>query len=183
VATGTRTAELIKERKLNRMRLGQAACDVVELPSDPEIRVALVPLTEAEFAVCASAVAAKAYSDDTGGLVQADRDLRRQILLLSCREVNDLSKRLFTNEQELQDSLDHSDVNFLTEQYATMTDASSPSLEGLSNEDMDELKKALVKIDWNGLSGRSWYLLKLFLSTISERQLLANSFGSSLTKE
>jgi hypothetical protein len=183
VATETRTAEIIKERKLNRMRLGQAAVDVVELPSDPEIRIGLVPLTEAEFAICASAMAAKGYGDDTSGLVQADRDMRRQILLLACREINDPQKRMFANEQELQESLDHADVNFLTEQYTALTDASSPSLEGLSEEDMEELKKALMTIDWSALSGRSWYLLKVFLSTISERQLLANLPGSLSTSD
>ena len=183
MTTENGTADLVRKRKLDRMRLGQAACDIIELPSDSEIRIAIVPLTEGEFAICQAAMVAKDYDDTTAGVMQADRDLRRQIILLACRETNDLSKRLFQTENELMDTLDHSDVNYITEQYAAMVDTSSPSLEGLSPEDMDELKKALMKINWSDLSGRSWYLLKLFLSTISEQQLLGSLHGSFSTND
>ena len=43
------TKAKIEERRLARMRQGQATCSYVSLISDPEIRVAIVPLTEAEY--------------------------------------------------------------------------------------------------------------------------------------
>jgi hypothetical protein len=43
------TADKIRERRLERMRLGQAVCDFVTLPSDSETRLCIVPLTEAQY--------------------------------------------------------------------------------------------------------------------------------------
>ena len=39
------TREKIKERRLDRMRLGQAVCSYVNVPSDPEMKLCIVPLT------------------------------------------------------------------------------------------------------------------------------------------
>ena len=56
--------EKIRERRLERMRLGQAVCDYVDLVSDPEIRVCIVPLTEAQYLKVLEKVAAVKFPDD-----------------------------------------------------------------------------------------------------------------------
>ena len=43
----SKTRDKIRERRLDRMRLGQAVCDYVTLPSDDEIRVCIVRPHEA----------------------------------------------------------------------------------------------------------------------------------------
>ena len=174
----TRTAEKIRERKLDRMRLGQAVGDVHRLLSDPEIQVALVPLTEAEYIQCIETTARRTDIPDTiSGNSVLDRLNTAELLVRSIREPQDLKVRLFESIEELTDALEVADINFLRDMYFEMVDTSSPSIDGVTPAELDDLKKALQEINWNELSGRQWYALRRFLFSIMPELLQDNSLG------
>lgn len=179
----TRTAEKIRERRLDRMRLGQTVGDVHQIPSDPEISVAIVPLTEAEYVQCLSITSSRGISEDISGAALRDRFNQAEVLLRACREPNDLETHMFESLEELTDVLEVTDINFLTDMYFEMSETSSPSMDEIPPEDLDDLKKALQEIDWNALSGRQWYALRRFLFSIMPELLQANSLGSGLTQK
>jgi hypothetical protein len=97
------------------------------------------------------------------------------------REEDDLTKRVYSDTDEMLEDLEVSDIDALIDGYNEMMAQASPSLEGIPQEEMDELKKILQTMDWNALSGRSWYAAKRFLSTISPELLQVNSHGSTST--
>jgi hypothetical protein len=181
------TAGKIKERRLDRMRLGQAVCDYVTLPSDPEIRLAIVPLTEAEYKKALNKVYELQMADDLAGASIKDRVQSQEILVQAIRETDDLSQRVYTDTKDqtavemMLDDLEVADVDELIDKYNEMVEKSSPSLDGIPDGEIDAVKKALQVMDWNALSGRSWYALKRFLSTITPEPLLVNSHGSTST--
>jgi hypothetical protein len=179
------TAERIKERKLNRMRLGQAVCEFVPLPSDPEIRVAIVPLTEAEYLKVLNEVNAVDAGDDLAGVSIKDRVTAQQTLVWAIREPEDLAKRVYVDNEEetameqLLETLEVGDIDEIIDRYNEMCEQSSPSLDGIPEEELENIKKALQKMDWNDLSGGAWYAAKRFLSRIMPSPLLDNSLGST----
>ena len=176
------TREKIRERRLDRMRAGQAACDYVTLPSDPEIRVAIVPLTEADYRNVLEKIHGMHVADDLAGSMLKDRVQAQEILVRSIREEHDLSKRVYDDVDELMEDFEVQDVDHAIDCYNEMTEKVSPSLQGISPEELETLKKVLQAMDWNELSGSSWYAAKRFLSRLSQQQLLGNLFGSTSTK-
>lgn len=177
------TAERIKERKINRMRLGQAVCDFVSLPSDPEIRVAIVPLTEAEYLKVLNEVNEIQMGDDLAGVTVKDRVTAQQTLVWAIREPEDLTERVYVDNDEatamdqLLETLDVGDIDEIIDRYNEMIEQASPSLDGIPDEELENLKKALQQMDWNALSGGAWYAAKRFLSRITPSPLLDNSPG------
>jgi hypothetical protein len=169
---------LLKERRLARMRLGQAAYEVVNLPSDPEIRVALVPLNEAEHETCLALAAAMEIPDNIAGLQLRDRALQLETLALSIRDPRDPTTQIYKNGKEVSEDLEPVDVGFLMDYYNELADSASPSIERLTDEQVGELKKALARMDWNELSGRQWYAASRFLSVIMPVLLAGSSVGS-----
>src|SRR4029077_11418758 len=163
------------------MRLGQAVCDYVDLRSDSEIRLCIVPLTEAQYVQVLSKVVDTKASDDLPGLAMRDRVQANEILVRAIREEDDLTQRVYNNIEDMLEDLEVQDIDALIDGYNEMMAATSPSLEGIPQQEMDELKKILQAMDWNALSGRSWYAAKRFLSTISPELLQVNSPGSSST--
>jgi hypothetical protein len=79
------------------------------------------------------------------------------------------------------EDLEVADIDELLDRYQEMVAMSSPTLDGIPQEEMDGLKVHLQTMDWNALSGRSWYAAKRFLSTISQAQLQDSLRGSSST--
>lgn len=183
------TAGKVKERRLERMRLGQAVCDFVALPSDPEMRIAIVPLTEAEYWKVLNEINELNLPDDLAGLQIKDRVRAQQTLVWAIRESDDLTKRVYTDTPEqsaveaMLEDLDVGDVDEIIDRYNEMVDKSSPSLDGLPPEELERVKKVLQETDWNALSGSSWYALKRFLSTISPQLQQGNSPGSTSTSK
>lgn len=161
------------------MRLGKAVCEMVELASDPEIRIALIPLTDAEFqnSLMVAAQANVTEVASTHEVFYRDRVQKCAILLAAAREPDNLKKPFFESLSEVTD-LDYNDITDLFSYYEQMMDFSSPSLDGISQEDMDEIKKALQEVEWNDLSGRSWYAAKRFLSTLTQKPPQVSLFGS-----
>ena len=176
------TKEKIQERKLQRMRLGQAACSYVQLLSDPEIRVALVPLTEAEYEQCLEIVSALTAQDNMAGFALRDRRQAQEILCRSIREEDSLEDRVYSTIDEMMTDLEVSDIDKLIDEYNEMTEQSNPSIEGIPIEEIDRLKKVLQEMDWSELSGRSWYAAKRFLGTLPPQLLMGNGRGFTSTK-
>lgn len=176
------TAEKIRERRLDRMRLGQAVCDYVTLPSDSESRLCIVPLTEAQYRQVLAKVAELKLTDDLAGMAVRDRVQADEILVRAIREEADLTQRVYNDVDEMIDGLDQVDIDELFDRYEEMTEKASPSLDGIDPKELVELKKLLQAMDWNALSGRAWYAAKRFLSEIIPTPLLVNSPGSTSTK-
>jgi len=176
------TAEKIKERKLERMRLGQSVCDYVTLPSDPEVRLAIVPLTEAEYLQALNKVSEVPQGDDLAGAAIKDRVTSQEILVRAIREERDLTKMVFDDVIELMDTLEVQDVDFCLDMYNEMIEKSSPAIDGIPPQELENLKKALQEMDWSVLSGPAWYAARRFLSHIIPSPLLDNSPGFGSTK-
>jgi len=160
------------------MRLGQAVCTFVPLVSDPEIRLAMVPLTEAEFLQSLEAVAAIPGKDDLANSAMRDRRQAQEILARAIREPEDLMDRVYTTVEDMQEDLDVRDIDELFDKYSEMVHTSSPSADGIPPSEFEALKKALNEMDMSALSGQAWYALKRFLSTVTPSPLLDNSSGS-----
>jgi hypothetical protein len=159
------------------MRLGQAVCEPVQLQSDPEMKLYIVPLNEAEYKSAWAAVEKMKAEENVAGMMMRDRQLAREIIFRAVREPDDLTQKVFESVEEMSETLDVTDMDALIDEYNEMISISSPSLEGISPQEFDELKKVLQTMDWNALSGRSWYAAKRFLSTISPSLLQGNSLG------
>lgn len=175
------TSERIRQRRLDRMRLGQAVCDYVTLPSDDEIRLCIVPLTEAQYLQVLEKVAGLPFPDDLAGMQMRDRVQAQEILVRSIREEKNLTLPVYETTEEMLESLEQQDVDHAIDCYNEMIEKSSPTLDGISPEEFDNLKKALQEMDWNELSGGAWYAAKRFLSRISPVPLLVNSPGYTST--
>lgn len=175
------TAEKIRERRLDRMRLGQAVCDYVDLPSDPEIKLCIVPLTEAEYKRVLEKIAGSKFQDDLAGAAIKDRMVSQEILVHAIREPDDLTKTVYGDVDEMLEDLEVGDVDFVYDAYNEMTAKSSPALDGLTREEFDHLKEIWLRVDWNVLSGPAWYAAKRFLTRIGRVPLLDSSPGSTST--
>jgi len=163
------------------MRLGQATCDYVTLISDPEQRLCIVPLTEAQYRRVLAKVADLPAQDNLAGVSMRDRAQVNEILVHAIREENDLTQRVFQSIEEMTEILEVTDIDQLSDAYSEMMEKSSPSLDMIPQHEIENVKKALQTMDWNALSGRSWYALKRFLSTIMPSPLLDNFAGSIST--
>jgi hypothetical protein len=161
------------------MRLGQTVCDFVELPSDDEIRLCIVPLTEAQYLQALEKVRDFRANDDLPGMAIRDRVQAQEILVRAIREEDDLTRMVYSSSEEMMEDMEVADIDALIDGYNEMIAKSSPSLDGITGAEMEQLKKDLETMDWNALSGRSWYAAKRFLSTISPEQLQGNSHGST----
>src|SRR4029077_15953826 len=162
--------------------LGQAVCDFISLPSDPEIRLAIVPLTEAEYLQALNKVAEVPRPDDLAGAAIKDRTQSQEIPVRAIREEKNLEDQVFDDVNEMMETLEVQDIDHAIDMYNEMTDKSSPAIDQIPPEELENLKKALQEMDWNALSGRAWYAARRFLSTIMPQPLLANSLGSGSIK-
>lgn len=148
------------------MRLGQATCDYVELPSDPEIRLAIVPLTEAQYKQVLAKVGNTEAQNTMAGMSLLDRTQAQEICARAVRQEDDLTKTLWSSAEEMMEVLDVTDIDEIIDRYNEMVEKSSPSIDGIPPNEIEALKKALQQMDWSGLSGRQWYAAKRFLSEI-----------------
>lgn len=179
--TTTSTKSKIKERRLERMRLGQAVCDFVVLPSDSEIRLCIVPLTEAQYRQVLAKVASLSLEDNLAGMAVRDRTQSQEILVRAIREEHDLTKRVYDDPDEMMDDLNVEDVDDLIDRYNEMVETSSPAMDGIPREELENVKKAFAAMDLNELSGPAWFALKRFLSKVIPTPLLDNFPGSTST--
>lgn len=165
-----------KTRKTERLRLGQATCEVAQMLSDPEIRVALVPLTEAEYSNSLHEADKLPVTGTASGTVYQEEIQRQYVLYYSCRVVGNLEQRFFSSFDEVGE-LDAHELNHLFDIYLEMVNEVSPSMFGLTEEDFTDLKKAFGTIQWSELSGQQWYAAQRFLNSIRPLLLTDRSSG------
>jgi hypothetical protein len=161
------------------MRLGQQVCEIVPLLSDPEIRIALVPLKEKEYQKTLSLAASLDFPETAPGQDARDEFQKSEVLAYAIREPDDLDTRVYASGDDLAESLDAHEINHIFDVYLEMVNNTSPAIDGLSDADFDTLKKVLTAMSWNELSGQQWYAAKRFLLSIFPNALQANSPGFS----
>jgi hypothetical protein len=177
--------DTIKERsRLARLRLGQEVGEYVDLPSmsqgDEKVRVMLVPLTEAELQ---RGLAYAAMDEDVpesfSGVQYRSRRAVLSDLWHATRDPGQPEKRLFESVDEMASLLDPSDVDYLNMHLATLMNYASPSLDGMTEADLDFLDRAWQQIKPSELSGRRWAAAKVSLSILLPELLQARSFGTT----
>jgi len=173
------TLEKLRQRRLDKMRLGQAACEISSLLSDPGVRVALVPLLEGEYLRVLQATAIKDFPENNAGEVARDEWQRVEILAIALREVENLEIRIFQSADQVHDNLEVSDINHLMDLWLEMVSQQSPSAEAIPEEEFNEIKKVLNSINMSALSGRQWYALTRYLRSILPDLPRVSSYGSS----
>lgn len=173
------TLEKIRERRLERMRQGQNACEVVNLPSDEEVRVALVPLTEAEYDTCMRLTSKLDVPENVAGASVMDRHEKREVIFRAAREVGDLSQHIWTTVDQMMDTIEPEDVNVLYDRYVEMSTDISPHMAQLTDEEVDFLKDYFANCQWSDLSGKQLYALNRFILARSIQLPSDNSLGSS----
>lgn len=171
------TLSRLKETRLERMRKGQGAATIETILSNPEIRVALVPLLEGEYDECMEAAASRDLPDSLAGAQVADREERRQVVCRAAREVEDYNKRVFVSVDEMGKVLEPTDVNHLYDCYIELVRQYSPKLSVLSQEEIDFLSGLFGNLRWSDLSGEQVYALSRFLSRLRPDQLTGNLPG------
>lgn len=171
------TAEQIKARRIERMRLGQSTCQIINLP-DAELRFALVPLTEEEFDMGIAYSASIDVEDNLGGAEKRDRAQMHSDIFHAARQVEDLNVKYFDSIEAVK-QLDLEDINRITQMYVHMSIEVSPSLDGISEEELEELKKASGEIAWSELNGPQWIALKHYLLLTMPELLMAKLSGST----
>jgi hypothetical protein len=149
------------------------------LISDPEIRLALVPLLDFEAEAALIEAARMDVPDNVAGLMARDHRQRVELLASSIRDPKDLDQRVYSDGLELQKELDESDIVHLYDAFLEMQENSNPSIDGLDEEEFELLKKVLQEIPWSDLSGRSWYAAKRFLGALSQDGVLPDSLRGS----
>lgn len=177
---GNAILDKIKEgNRARRMRMGQNVADFVTLRSNPEVRFAMVPLLEVEYEQAWAAAAAIDQPDNPYGTEIRDRTLKVHSLWYALRMPEDIEQKVFDSPEELAEELEDGDINQLGDEYQSLVDYASPAIDGLDDDKVADLKKAWEQIDLNGLSGKSWWHLKMFFMTLTVDQLRANSLSRS----
>jgi hypothetical protein len=175
--------EAIREKtRLSRMRQGQEVPEYVDIPSMEGVRVALVPLTEAEL----SRGLAYAASDEevpesfSGAQYRSRRAIQSDVWHAS-REPGEPEKRVFESIEEMIEELTPADIDYLSMHLATLMNFASPLMDGLTDDDLDFLGRAWQAIRLNELTGRQWAAAKLCLSVLLPELLQARLSGRTST--
>ena len=169
----------IKKRRIERMRQGQNAGVIIGLEGT-EMRFSLVPLTEREFDAGISYAASIEVEDNIGGAEKRDRAQMHSDIFHASRTIENLQSHYFEDIEAVKE-LDVAEINFIAENYAMMALETSPTLDGLSEEALQELKKSFGEIEWNELSGPQWIALKRCLLITLPMQLMDKLSGSTST--
>ena len=170
-----------KENRLAKMRLGQSACEVTALPSAPDTRVALVPLTDSEYIRALELADRALVGDNPAGFAVRDELQKQAVIYFSAREYGDLTSMFFDDVGEAGE-LDTHDIDFLYDVYLEMISNQSPSLFGLTDDDFEALKKVWTMIEWNALTGQQWYAAQRFINSIQNELQVASYSGLSSIK-
>jgi hypothetical protein len=168
--------------RLARMRLGQFAPEKVSIPSMPEIQVDMVPLTEAEAQRGIMRAAEIEIGDNMAGIQVRNRAAIELDVWHSLRDPHDVTKQLFESVETMVDELEPTDIDALADRLATLMEYASPSIDGLSDQDLDDLKKAFMEIQLNELTGRQWAAVKQCFQALLPELLQVKLFGSFSTE-
>lgn len=174
--------EIREASRIARIRMGQEAFEWCDIPSLEGIRVAMVPLTEAEEQQGLIASSKLDVPDNIVGYQVRQRVGQVHNVWMSCRLPDDLRRYIWDTPEAMMDEIEPTDVDYMFEALVTLQDYASPSLAKLSDKEVEEVKKAFVAIDWKGLTGRQANALVLALSRLLPEELQARLFSSSFTQ-
>lgn len=177
----TLVEQIRSKNRLARMRLGQEAPELVTFQAHPEIRVAMVPLTERETQMGMIYGASLDVPDNSAGIQARNRAVAQSDLWNALRDPSDLNAKVFVSIDEMIDELAPEEIDSLLDNLASLMDYSSPHGDGLTDEILDTLKKASETIEWSGLTGRRWAVVKLYLSVMSPDLLQVSLSGLGST--
>ena len=179
--TSVREAILASNR-LAAMRAGQEAPHETTIPSKPEIRCSMVPLLEREAQRGVIRAAQLDVQDNAAGLQARNRAALESDVWHSLREPSDPATKVFETVEQMVDELDATDIDFLSDELSALMDYASPAIDGFSQEQLDDLKKAFGETDWSALTGWQWAALKLACQALFPNLLRARSLTSTSTE-
>lgn len=176
----TTVREAIRENsRLARMRNGQDVPERVQIPSMDGIGACLVPLTEAESQLGIVAAADLNVNDNQAGMMARERAATISDIWHALREPGDTSMKVFETPEDMAATLKPTDIDYLADKLVLLQDYASPSLDGMTEEELNDLKKAFAETDWSELTGRRWAAVKLCCSTLFPELLAAKLRGYS----
>lgn len=179
----TSVRDAIKDaNRLARMRQGAEVPEYVDIPSKPGVRAWMVPLTEAESQIGVIRAAGLDVLDNMAGMQARNRAAIESDVWHSLREPGDVDLKVFENIEDMVEELDPTDIDFLADTLATLMDYASPSIDGMSDEELNDLKKAFGETDWSGLTGRQWAAVKVACQALFPDLLRAKSLGTTSTE-
>lgn len=173
--------EIREQMRVKRMRMGQEAPERVTIPSMPEIAVELVPLLEQESTKSLMAASNIEVPDNATGIMARQRTAMQWDVWQSTR-VPGSDEKVWNSVEEMCSMLEPEDIEALNDHLTVLHDYVSPSLDKLTDAEIDDLKKAFVLIDWRELTGRRWSALKLCLSLLLPELLQARSPSTTSTR-
>lgn len=171
--------------RLARMRLGQTIYEPITFESvvDPDtgkpLVFAMVVLTESESQQGVVAASMLDVPENLVGMSARNRVGMINDLWHSLRDPEDLSKKAFESPEQLVDTILPPEVDAATDKLAVMMDYASPSVDGITDEQLEALKKAFSATDWSALSGRQWAAVKLCCHTLLPELMAVVLQGSS----
>lgn len=179
----TTMREAIREHhRLGRMRQGQDVPEMVTIPSLPEVRCAQVPLMEAEVQQGVFLAANLDVPDNIAGLQLRNRAAFQSDVFHSLREPGDPTAKVFESIEEMIAQVQPEDIDYLADNLMLMMDYASPAIDGMSDKELEALKKAFAETDWSVLTGRRWAAVKLCCQVLFPDLLLAKSLGTTSTE-
>jgi hypothetical protein len=154
---------------------------MVEIPSMPHIRVAMVPLVEAEAQDGLIRSANLDVADNMAGINARNRAACVSDVWYASRVPGHLDEKIWDDPDEMVAELPPSDIDYLFDRLTILQDYASPSFANLSDKDIDELKKGFGAIEWRELTGRQASALVQCISLLLPELLAAKffSFGST----
>jgi len=163
------------------MRLGQLAPEFVDIPSMNGIRVALVPLIEAESQRGMMRAAELEVPDNVAGIQLRNRAALESDVYHAMRDPENIDKQLFESVDTMVEELEPSDIDALADHLMTLMEYASPSIDGLSEEDLLDLKKGFAEIDLSVLTGQQWAAVKLCFQALLPNLLAVKLRGTLST--
>lgn len=172
--------------RLTRMRMGQSIAEPFEVPSikgesgEPLVLMQ-VPLSEAEVQMGLVAAVTLDVPDNEASLMLRNRVAAQNDVWHSLRDPADILVKAFESIDEMLSTLEPTDIDLAIDHLATLMDYSSPSIDGISEEVLDDLKADFARTDWSELSGRRWAAVKLCCQVLIPELLQARLRGSTST--
>lgn len=174
--------EQIREQsRFARMRLGQDAPEFVEVPSMKGVRIAMVPLNEAESQQGLIEAAVLEVPDNIAGINARNRAACNHDVWNACRMPDDVASRVWESVDDMIADTQPSDIDYLFDQLTVLADFASPSLAKLTEKEIEDLKKGFAAIDWKELTGRQASALVLCISRLLPELLQDKFFYSGST--
>lgn len=173
--------KLREQNQLARMRLGQEVPEDIALPSNPEIHFWQVPVNEAQAQYGLHRAANLDVGENMAGFEARNRVAMESDVWHSLREPGAVDEYAFKSIEEMTELLDPSDISFLAESLNLLMSYGSPSVDGLSEADLDGLKKDFVQTDWSALTGMQWAAVKLCCRVLSQELLAVKLRTTSST--